>query len=102
VNVFEDSKKHYIISSHAKRRIIQRGNSNFENAEKDCTELITNGQLLLETEVFRYVKNGNLFFPCKKEDDLENTYMVTTVLLFDRMVQNRFQKIVDMYDKPTN
>lgn len=95
-NIFNFNLKKYIISAHAKKRLIERANILGKDAKDKCLELILAGELLLETDVFRYIRNGNLFFPCKNEGD--NTYTVTTVLLYDEMVENRFQNIVDMYN----
>lgn len=96
-NIF-DNKKIYIISSHAKARLCERGNCSFDKAEEECLNYIYNGVLVLETEKFRYYRNGNLFFPCKKEDGYENIFTVTTVLEYDSMVESRFQKIIERYD----
>ena len=67
-----------------------------DEAESKCLELISTGELLLETELFRYIRNGDFFFPCKIESP--NKCVITTVLLYDNMVKDRFQNIVDMYN----
>lgn len=94
MNIFDETKKVFIVSSHAKTRMAQRNKVPFDLAEEKCLDTIHTGKLLLETDLFRYIKNGNLFFPCKKEG---NIYTVTTVLLWDSMVEKRFQKVIDNY-----
>lgn len=74
----------------------QRANISWENASEKCLELLQQGELLLETKLFRYIKNGNLFFPCKLDGN--NKYVVTTILLYNSMVECRFQNIIDLYD----
>ena len=74
----------------------------FQNANETCLHLISTGKLLLETPIFRYIKNGNLFFPCKKKSGFSNVYKVCTVLLYDEMVKKRFQKIIDIYHQTTS
>jgi hypothetical protein len=94
-SIFNKDKKIYVVSAHAKKRISERGNFDINVANFKCKELINDGELMLETDDFRYIKNGNLFFPCKNEGD--NIYTITTVLIYDEMVRNRFQNIVDSY-----
>jgi hypothetical protein len=74
----------------------QRGEVSMDEAESKCLDLISTGELLLETELFRYIRNGDFFFPCKIES--KNKHVVTTTLLYDNMVKDRFQNIVDMYN----
>jgi hypothetical protein len=76
--------------------MFQRGEVSMDEAESKCLNLISKGELLLETELFRYIKNGDFFFPCKIEST--NEHVITTVLLYDNMVKDRFQNIVDMYN----
>lgn len=94
MNIFDEDKKVYEITGHAKTRLAERCRVPYNKAGERCMELINEGKLLLETEKYRYIRNRNLFFPLVKEG---NTYILTTVLLFDKMVENRFQTIYDNY-----
>ena len=99
MNIFNCNQKTYLVSSHAKKRMYERGKFEFneyDETENKCLELISTGELLLETELFRYIKNDDFFFPCKIES--KNKYIVTTILRYDDMVKDRFQNIVDMYN----
>ena len=98
-SVFDEDKKTYIISSHAKTRLAQRNRTPFSQSEERCLDYIHTGKLLLETDKYRYIKTGNLFFPYKKEG---NVYTLTTVLLWDSMVEKRFQKVIDNYHSNTS
>lgn len=96
-SIFDVDYKSYIFSSHAQKRLFERGDQDLKVASHRGKKLIRSGKLLLETKVFRYVRNGDLFFPCKIVG--KNVYLVTTVLNYDEMVKDRFQNIVDRYDK---
>ena len=85
-----------MVSSHARKRMFERGEVSMDEAESKCLDLVSTGELLLETDLFRYIRNGDFFFPCKKET--LNKLVITTVLLYDNMVKDRFQNIVDMYN----
>jgi hypothetical protein len=74
----------------------ERGDIDFDEAEAKCLDLISKGELLLETDLFRYIRYEDFFFPCKM--DSKNKYVLTTVLLYDSMVKDRFQTIVNMYN----
>jgi hypothetical protein len=102
VNIFDETKKCYNISGHARTRLAERNKVPFDKSEGKAIELINDGKLLLETDKFRYVKNGNLFFPLKKDTSDTNEYTLTTVLLYDSMVEKRFQQIVDIYHENAN
>ncbi len=102
MNIFDETKKCYHISGHARTRLAERNKVPFDKSEQKAIELINEGKLLLETDKFRYVKNGNLFFPLKKDYSESHEYTLTTVLLFDEMVENRFQSIVDNYHANAN
>lgn len=102
MSIFDESKKCYNISGHARTRLAERNRVPFDKSEQKAIELINEGKLLLETDKFRYVRNGNLFFPLKKDSSDTHEYTLTTVLLYDSMVENRFQDIVDNYHANAN
>lgn len=99
MSTFDQAKKVFTINPHAVKRMYQRNKVPFSQAEEKCYESIHNGKLLLETDKYRYIKNGNLFLPCKKDG---NTYELKTILLWDTMVEKRFQNVIDNYHSNTS
>jgi hypothetical protein len=80
----------YTISNHAKYRWTQR----IESDISLCEDLVASGDIILDFDQYRYIRNGELFFPCVK---IEGGYRVKTVLTWSDMVEPYFQKIVDKY-----
>lgn len=70
-----------------------------EQAKLTIEEKVTNGEVMLDIDEHRYIRNGELFFPCtkwKRPDEQE--YLVKSVLTWD-MVDYRIQRAIDLHTK---
>lgn len=95
--VFNDSKIKYVSSFHAEERLVERGSHNWNEARAKVIALAETGQLIVEVDDYRYIKNGDYYLPCVQHEHFgSNTYCVKSVLTWD-MVDYRFQNIIDKY-----
>jgi hypothetical protein len=95
--VFNHSTIKYVSSFHAEERLIERGNCTWEEARAKVINLAENGELILEVDDYRYMKNEDYYLPCIQDRYLgANTYRVKSVLTWD-MVDYRLQNIIDNY-----
>ena len=85
----------YISSTHAEQRFIERVFScSKEQAKEIILYAVRNGTVLIDVEQHRYIKSGDLFFPCIKTS--ESSYKVKSVLPWD-MVEHRLQSAIDKH-----
>lgn len=99
MTVFNQSIIDYVSGPHAIKRVKQRLNIEQDIADYFIREKALQGKILLDIKNHRYIKNGELFFPCVKIKN--NLYKVKSVLTWD-MVSERFQYILDNIDKYDN
>lgn len=85
----------YEAGYHSCQRAAERLNISETEAKEVIEQLVSTGKVLLDTRYHRYIKNGEMFFPCIKRRD--NSFIVKSVLLWD-MVKDRVQRIVDKYN----
>lgn len=83
----------YKATLHAVNQIKERTGSQFSPAEVE--ELCKEGEVVIDTQTHRYIRNGDFFFPCAKEPD---AYHIKTTMLWD-MVKHRLQRVIDLYNK---
>lgn len=88
----------YVPSSHSLLRLSERKPEIEQyNQREFLTEAVTTGQILLETNEYRYIKKDDLFFPCIRWVERgNNVFRIKTVLKWE-MVENRLQRAVDLY-----
>lgn len=63
-------------------------------AKKIILNEVKNGTVLIDVEQHRYIKSGDLFFPCIKLD--KTHYKIKSVLPWE-MVEHRLQNAIDNY-----
>lgn len=87
---------HYVASDHAIERWCERVVPGFpEYQARQAVEFTArSGVVLLETDGYRYIRNGDLFLPCVEFEP--NTYRIKTILTWD-MVDGRLQNIIYKY-----
>lgn len=90
----------YLSSSHAEKRIVERANCFPRFAKRHLKALVEQAELLGEFGNHRYLRYGNLFFPCTLhwKSHEQDVYVIKSVLRWD-MVKHRFQRVVDKYEK---
>lgn len=87
----------YIASSHAEQQMVARTKCQRKEAKEKIERLAREGELLIEVDDYRYIKNGDLYLPCVQFSGLpSNYYRVKSVLTWD-MVDYRMQNIIDNY-----
>jgi hypothetical protein len=82
----------YEISSHAMERYIERyPEENTVNIRDFILKKVKEGNVVLDEDKHRYIRNGDLFFPCIKwEERGKNVYNVKSFLTWE-MVSHKFQ-----------
>ena len=65
----------YVPTTHVKDRFTDRIGSNKFNIQ----DLVRRGQVILDTGSHRYIKSGNLRFPCIKDDE-DGCYVIKSVI----------------------
>ena len=65
----------YVSTTHVKDRFLDRlGTQKF-----DIRKLVEQGQVILDTGTHRYIRNGDLRFPCIKDED--GSYVIKSVIM---------------------
>lgn len=96
MNVFDDQIV-YLASPHAEDQIVARTGCSLKKAKSEVEKLAKEGELLIEVDNYRYIKNGELYLPCIQYTGRpKNYFRVKSVLTWD-MVDYRFQKVIDNY-----
>jgi hypothetical protein len=93
--VFDEAN--FVVSRHAVYRWCSERvspDSAKETAVDDITKRIKEGNTFLTINNHRYIKNGELLFPCAKL--MENTFIVKTVLQW-KMVERRMITLKEVY-----
>lgn len=91
----------YFCSDHAEKRYLERSTLPIsqDEARVQVIELAYNGSILLESDNYRYIQNGQYYLPCIKwKARGDNVYRIKTVMTWD-MVENRLQSSIDKYAK---
>lgn len=89
----------YIASSHSIDQLIDRTDIKLspKMAKSKIESLAREGELVIEVDDYRYIKNGDLYLPCIQYTGMpSHVYRVKSVLTWD-MVQHRFQNVIDNY-----
>jgi hypothetical protein len=98
VNIFDEIR--YLSTDHSVKRLRQRFSRfkhlRYSQAEQKCEELADTGQLLIEIDDYRYIKNGDVYIPCMRHYKYKNAYVTKSILTWE-MVKERLQSIIDRY-----
>jgi len=87
----------YIASHHAQEQMVSRTKCQWNEAKEKIERLANEGELLIEVDDYRYIKNGDLYLPCVQFTGKPSNYFrVKSVLTWD-MVDYRIQNIIDNY-----
>jgi hypothetical protein len=65
-------------------------------AKEEIVKTVRDGVVLMDLGTHRYIKNGNLVFPCKKSDK-PHIFAVLTVLTWDMFANGSWQYMVEKY-----
>lgn len=96
MNIF-DEEIVYFSSYHAEEQLVSRSGCSPDVAKGEVIKLAQEGELLIEVNDYRYIKNGDFFLPCVHyAGKPRNYYRVKSVLTWD-MVDYRLQNVIDNY-----
>jgi len=95
----------YIVTDHAVHKYKKRSkkyldktiDKNKEDIENIIEKKCYRGEVIIETDEYKYIKHGNWFLPCSKKDDADiESWYVKSILTWD-MFKNNMQEKVEKY-----